>query len=37
MYKECETCAYYDMGKEEQPCCYCVESVNYEKGSIENG
>ena len=32
MYKECETCVYYDIGKDDQPCCNCVEASNYEKG-----
>lgn len=37
VYKECETCIYCNVGKEEQPCCYCVEGMNYEKGCEENG
>ena len=35
MYKECETCAYCDVGKDDQPCCYCVDGMNYER-SEEN-
>ena len=35
MYRECETCLYYNNGKDEQPCCSCVEGMNYEKGSEE--
>lgn len=31
MYGECETCAYYDTNKDDQPCCGCVDGVNYER------
>jgi hypothetical protein len=31
MYKECETCAYYDTDKHDQPCCGCVDGENYER------
>ncbi len=31
----CETCLYYDSGKEDQPCCFCVDHENYEE-SIDN-
>lgn len=36
MCKDCETCVYYDMGKDEQPCCGCIDGVNYKEGSNEN-
>lgn len=35
MYKECNTRAYYDMARDEQPCCGCVDGENYEEGSKE--
>lgn len=31
MYKECESCAYYDTYRNDQPCCSCVDGVNYER------
>lgn len=33
MYKECESCTYYDTDRNDQPCCGCVESVNYERSN----
>ncbi len=26
----CENCAYYDMGRTDQPCCSCVGGCNFE-------
>lgn len=26
---ECDTCLYFDTDKDEQPCCSCVEGVNW--------
>lgn len=26
----CETCAYYDTGVDDQPCCSCTEGENWE-------
>ncbi len=28
----CATCAYCDSGKDDMPCCYCVDGENYEEG-----
>ena len=28
----CETCLYFDSGKDDQPCCGCVGFENYEEG-----
>ena len=25
----CENCAFFDELKNEQPCCYCVEGINF--------
>lgn len=36
MKKCCRTCLYYDSGKDDQPCCYCVGYENYEEGDEEN-
>ena len=33
--KSCENCAYYDMGRDEQPCFGCVEGINYEEKETE--
>ena len=32
MYKECESCVYCDTDKDDQPCCYCVDAMHYERG-----
>jgi hypothetical protein len=31
----CETCAYYDTDRDDQPCCGCVDGVNYERREDE--
>ena len=33
--KQCETCIYYDEDIDNQPCCSCVDFVNYEKGGVD--
>ena len=32
---QCETCIYYDEDRDNQPCCNCVEFVNYERGGVD--
>lgn len=29
--KKCETCVYADSGKDDMPCCCCVDGENYEE------
>lgn len=29
--KDCETCAYYDVSRDDQPCCSCVDWENWER------
>ena len=29
--ENCETCAYYDTDKNDQPCCSCVDWENWER------
>ena len=30
--KDCYSCAYYIEDRQDQPCCYCVDYRNWEKG-----
>ena len=29
--RDCDTCAYYDTDKSDQPCCSCVDWENWER------
>lgn len=34
----CEICQYYDVGRDDQPCCGCVDGANFEPlGGWANG
>lgn len=29
--QDCDTCAYYDTDRDDQPCCSCVDGANWER------
>lgn len=33
--KVCETCQYYDTDRQDQPCCSCVDSCNWEESEVD--
>lgn len=32
--KDCSDCAYYNTDRKDQPCCSCVNKVNFKKKGV---